>query len=189
MVYSPNSFLITTSIVEEVEMHDGEHETSTLQNMLASLKCAKKKHIIEAGYSRVVRPHHRSLKKYKGLGHIPLLLISDLELEMCYSVELLANPAQLARALSEQICGFSYIWGYEHKGQVDLHHGDMRTNGTTMPATREADVIYINNFKFELFYIVNQEIRQILAASNLCDGVKIFAFEPLATFTDMDLTT
>ncbi len=36
---------------------------------------------------------------------------------------------------------------------------------------------------------MNQEIRQILSASNLHDGVKIFAFEPLAAFADMDLTT
>ncbi|PBK81065.1 hypothetical protein ARMGADRAFT_1091613 [Armillaria gallica] len=56
-----------------------------------------------------------------------------------------------------------------------------------MPAIREADVIYIYNFKFEPS--LNQEIRQILAASNLCDGVKIFAFKLLAAFTDMDLMT
>ncbi len=108
MVHFPNSFLIATSIIEEVETCDGEHEvwikislfahlqTSTLQNMLAPLKCAEEncdlqayleeigshvaciqqassisfddsmyQHIIEAGYSRVVRPHHCSLKKYK----------------------------------------------------------------------------------------------------------------------------
>ncbi len=98
----------------------------------------------------------------QGLGHIPLSLIfgsgvgnicSQISLKTgcrCYSVGVLANPAQLVRALSEQIHVFSYIWEYEHKGQVNLHHGNMRTNCTTMSAIREADVIYINNFKFKL---------------------------------------
>ncbi|PBK88286.1 S-adenosyl-L-methionine-dependent methyltransferase [Armillaria gallica] len=153
-------------------------------------------HIIKARYSKVVRPHHCSMKKYKvgesqqyreihsvlidnivdiaGIGpHSTFVdlgsgvgnVCRQISLKTgcrCYGVELLANPAQLARALSEQIHVFSYIWGYEHKGPVDLHHGDMRTNGTTMPAIKEVDVIYINNFKFEpscvyifpyLFYI------------------------------------
>ncbi|PBK66210.1 hypothetical protein ARMSODRAFT_977845 [Armillaria solidipes] len=207
----------TALIIEEVEMHDGEHETSALQNMLAPLKHTEKnhdlqayleevgrhvahiqqapsilfddstyQHIIEAGYSRVVKPHHCSLKKYKvGIGpHSTFVDLGSGVGNVCSQISL-----KTGCKCYEQICVFSYIWGYEHKGQVDLHHGDMRTNGTTMPAIREADIIYINNFKFELSYIVNQEIRQILAASDLCDGVKIFAFELLAVFIDVDLIT
>ncbi|PBK82657.1 S-adenosyl-L-methionine-dependent methyltransferase, partial [Armillaria gallica] len=94
-----------------------------------------------------IGPHSTFVDFGSGVGNV----CSQISLKTgcrCYGVELLANPAQLARALLEQIHVFSHICGYKHKGQVNLYHGDMRTNGTTMPAIKEADVIYINNFKF-----------------------------------------
>ncbi|KAK0245038.1 hypothetical protein EDD85DRAFT_783008 [Armillaria nabsnona] len=138
--------VVSASIIEEVEIHNGEHEvwikislfahlqTSTLQNTLALLKLAEKNYNLQA-YLEEIERHVTHIQQ-------ALSILFDNRI----------GPHSTFVDLGSRV-GNVCSQGYKHKGQINLHHGYMKTNGTIMPAIRKTDVIYINNFKFEPFFI------------------------------------